>query len=106
MLVALQIRFQVSVQKDLLTFPEPSFDNRYLQQERIKAFVSRENILKDICIKIYGLVWRHCTSSLQAVIKDFDGYTVKSKKHDLIWLLQQIKKATLGVEVKTNPHQS
>jgi len=87
-----------------LTDPNPSFDIRYLQQERIKAFVSRENILKDNCIKIYGLVWRQCTSALQAVIKGLDGYTANSKKHDLIWLLQEIKKTTSGVDVKANPH--
>ena len=64
--------------------PDPSFDDRYLQQERIKAFVSRENVLKDNCIKIYGLVWRQYTSALQAVIKGSDGYIEKSKRHDLI----------------------
>ena len=55
-------------------------------------------------IKTYGLVWRQCTSALQAVIKGIDMYTVKSRSHDMIWLLNQIKSIDSGVDVKMNPH--
>ena len=83
---------------------DPSFDERYLQQERIRSFVARENILKENVIKVFGLIWRQCTSALQAVIKGVDEYTIKSRSHDMIWLLRQIKSVTAGVDVKANPH--
>jgi len=85
-----------------LTKKDPSFDEKFMQQERIKAFVSRENMLRDNCIKVFGLVWRQCTSALQAVVKGEEGYTERSSKHDLIWLLEKIKQVTSGVDVKAN----
>ena len=87
-----------------LTVEDPSFDERYLQQERIKSYVVRENTLRDNVIKTYGLIWRQCTSALQAVIKGIDMYTVKSRSYDMIWLLSQIKSITSGVDVKMNPY--
>ena len=87
-----------------LTMPAPTFDDKFMQQERIKAFVSRENMLRDNCTKVFGLVWRQCTSALQAVVKGEEGYKEKSSKHDLIWLLMKIKQVTSGVDVKANRH--
>ena len=55
-----------------LGIENPSFDEKMMQQERIKAYVSRENGLKDNITKIYGTVWRQCTSALQAVVKGSD----------------------------------
>ena len=56
-----------------LMVENPSFDERYLQQERIKVYVVRDNALRDNVIKVYGLTWRQCTSALQMVIK---GWTI------------------------------
>ena len=87
-----------------LMFENPSFDEKYMQQERIKSYIVRENTLKDNVIKVYGLIWRQCTSALQAVIKGTNGYTIRSRGHDMIWLLEQIQSVTSGVDVKANAH--
>ena len=89
-----------------LNVADPSFDERMLQQERIKAYVSRENQLKDNVIKVYGLFWRQCSSALQAVVKGNEEYKVSSSSHDLLWLLQEVKKIVSGVDVKANPQQT
>ena len=60
--------------------------------------------MRDNAIKTFGLIWRKCTSALQAVIKGIDMYTVKSRSYDMIWLLSQIKSINSGVDVKMNPH--
>ena len=77
--------------------PEPLVDGKYalfgekwLFQERLKAYVSRENQLKDNIAKVYGLVWRQCTSALQAVLKGHEGYTLCEKTHDLVLILTEI----------------
>ena len=36
--------------------------------------------------------------------KGIDNYNVKSRSHDMVWLLNQIKIITAGVYVKMNPH--
>ena len=35
------------------------FGDKWLFQERLKAYVSRENQLQDNIVKVYGLVWRN-----------------------------------------------
>ena len=84
----------------------PTFDEKFLQQERLKSFIVRENMLKRNCSKLYSIIWRQCSSALQAVIKGLDEYTSRAMKHDFIWLLKQIKKVTSGVDVKANPHDT
>ena len=87
-----------------LMVENPSFDEKYLQQERIKVYVVRENALRDNVIKVYGLTWRQCTSALQMVIKGVDDYTTMARTHNMVWLLEQIKIITSGIDVKANPH--
>lgn len=87
-----------------LNDPDPSFEVKYMQQECLKVYINRENILKDNHIKIYGIVWRQCSSALQSVIKGLDEYKSSAADHYLVWLLQQIKKVTSGIDVKAKPH--
>ena len=82
------------------------FGEKWLFQERLKAYVSRENQLKDNIVKVYGLVWRQCTSALQAVLKGHEGYTLCATTHDLVWILTEIKKVVSGVDVKANSHDT
>ena len=39
-----------------LTVQDPTFDDKLIQQERIKSYISRENALKDNTTKVYGIV--------------------------------------------------
>ena len=73
---------------------DPSFDENYIQQIRLKAYVDRVNVLKENCVKVYGLIWGQCTNALQAVIKGDDDYRHNANSHDLIWLLEKIKQVT------------
>ena len=78
-----------------LTVKDPTFDDKLIQQERIKSYISRENALKDNTTKVYGIVWRQCTSALQAIVKRSDEYEDRARRHDLIWLLKELKKSCL-----------
>ena len=100
------LNFETKHKPTSLTTQEPSFDDKMLQQERLKAYVLRENQLKDNIIKVYGLLWRQCSSALQAVIKGNEEFKLKSSSHDLLWLLKDIKKIVSGVDVKANAHQT
>ena len=89
-----------------LTTETPNFDQKFMQQERLKAYVIRENAMKDNFVKVYGVIWGQCSSALQAVIKDDTDYRQKSTSHDLVWMLKQIKKITSGIDVKANPYMT
>ena len=89
-----------------LTVEEPTFDDKYLQQEKLKRYITRETHLEENISKVYSIVWRQCTSALQAVIKGVDGYGEKAAIHDLVWLLKEIKKVVSGVDAKSNPHET
>ena len=41
---------------------------------------------------------------MQSAIKGIADYDTRSNNHDLIWLLEQLKKTVSGVDVKENSH--
>ena len=51
-------------------------------------------------------MWRQCTSALQAIVKGSDDYEDKAGRHDLIWLLKELKKIVSGVDSKANAHET
>ncbi len=52
--------------------------------------------------KAYGLVWGQCSSQLQEYIKGRSSFEAESSKSNILWLLQELKKATTGVDSKVN----
>ena len=52
--------------------------------------------------KIYGIVFGRCTPSLQSVMKRVTEYEKKSKDCDCFWIMEETKKITEGVDIKSN----
>ena len=52
--------------------------------------------------KIYATIWGQCTQSLQGIVRNIDEYKKKAQSFDVIWLLEQLKKITSGIDVKLN----
>ena len=71
-----------------------------IQREQIKQFVSGDYMLRSNMEKRYGLLWRKCSSVLQATIKGISEYEDKFFNFDAIWLLTKIKKAIPIIFVK------
>ena len=73
-------------------------------KEEVKRFVARKN---NICRNIecvYSLIWGQCSSALQAYVKGQEGYEAATEDYDVIWLLREMKKACLGIDLKVNPY--
>ena len=51
---------------------------------------------------MYGLVWDQYTKSLQTILRGMGEYEEKSKSHNLLWFLEEMKKVVTGVDAKTN----
>ena len=73
-----------------------------IQTQKIKNYVAREETLSSNIEKIYAITWGQCTESLKGIVRNIEDYAVKSKDFDVIWLLEQLKKITSGIDVKLN----
>ena len=74
-----------------------------IYKEKVKVYVSGLSHLSRNIEKVYGIVWGQCSSALQAKIKSVSGYHEKSSTLDCLWLLQELKKATSGINAKADP---
>ena len=73
-----------------------------IQSQRIKKFVDREIRVETNVKRIYGLVKGQCSHSLRALLKQEKDYEKKDSKQDVLWLLEQLKKITSGLDSKSN----
>ena len=55
---------------------------------------------------IYGIVFGQCIPSLQSVMKVVPDHEKKSKDCDCLWLMEELKKITAGVDINENPRLS
>lgn len=78
--------------------------NAGIQQQKIKNYVLQEAELESNLNKVYALIWGQCSSNLQALIRHLKEYKAKSQKYDVLWLLENLKKLTSGIDVKANKH--
>ena len=53
---------------------------------------------------MYGIVIGLCTLDLISTIKGDAEYKKKLSDFDTLWLLQKIKKTTVGVDKRANPY--
>ena len=72
--------------------------------EEVKQFVRRKGTLRRNLEKLYGLVWGQCSTCLQMYIWGLTSYQAKSKVFDVVWLLQELKKATSVIDDKANTY--
>jgi hypothetical protein len=89
--------------KDLSEAEMKSAVKTMILQQEVKEFLLRKKTIQNNLDKIYGLVWGQCSQSLQSVMKGDVEYKEKSVAADCVWLLQNLKKITSGIDKKANP---
>jgi len=77
-----------------------------IYKESIKVYVSGRTTLTRNVEKTYGIIWGQCSSALQSKIKSVSEYTSKSMELDALWLLQELKKTTSGIDSKAEPRST
>ena len=96
-----------SDEEEMTNYYDPDdFVERMLLETKIKAYVAQEEQLKNNMSKIYVIVWGQCSSCLQAIIKGDNDYDSKHKRRDVIWLFDQIKITTAGIDNKSNKYKN
>ena len=74
--------------------------------QKIKNYVSREETMQQNITKNYGLIWGQSTETLNGMIRNLTGYQTKSDNYDVLWLLEELKKLTSGIDAKLNVHDT
>ena len=71
---------------------------------RVKRYMDQGEILIENTNKLYSIVIGQCTPELRLTIKGDAEYKKKLSDFDTLWLLQKIKKTTVGVDKRANPY--
>ena len=74
-----------------------------IYREEIKLYVTRTTNLRRNMDKSFGLVWGQCSNQLQAIIKGLTNYDEMYDRLDVLWLVKELKKATSGIDSKSDP---
>jgi len=77
-----------------------------IYREEVKQFVQRKMNMRRNVEKSYGLVWGQCSNGLQTYIKGLSSYDTQARIFDLLWLLRELKKATSGIDDRSNTYVS
>ena len=77
-----------------------------IYKEEVKQFVQRKMNLRRNMEKSYSLVWGQCSNGLQTYLKGLYSYETRAKIFDLLWLLRELKKATSGIDDRSNTYVS
>ena len=77
-----------------------------IYKEQIKIYVSRQCSLTRNTEKCYGIIWGQCSAGLHARIKGHVNYEDKSIDLDVVWLVQELKKATSGIDNMSDPRDT
>jgi hypothetical protein len=80
----------------------PSAVDLAIQKEEIRLYVTKKSILASNVNTIFAKVWGQCSEGLQNMIKYSDEYEVKERAKDVVWLLQELKKVTTGIDALGN----
>ena len=92
--------------EDLSTEEEKSTTKKAMHMKQINLFVERFDKIDENIDKIFSYIWGQCTSGLQSVIVEMDDYEDKASECDVIWLLEQLKLATSGIDNTTNKYDN
>ena len=72
-----------------------------------KEFLSRARQFEENKAKLYSLVLGQCTHALRAELKGLEEYEDQDSDFNCVWLLQQVKLISSGVEQRVqNPYES
>jgi len=67
-------------------------------------YIARESQLDENVTKLYNVIWGQCTDQLQSEKKYQSQYEEKSKKKDVLSLLEKLQKETAGLDSLGNKH--
>ena len=73
-----------------------------LQDQEVKMYLARKNKLRQNKNKIWGLLIGQCSAALASVIEHKSEYRRKDKANDVLWLLNEIKQVSSGLDMKCN----
>eukprot|EP00957_Ditylum_brightwellii_P154757 11778652-Ditylum_brightwellii.AAC.1 len=77
-----------------------------MHKKQVNLYVERYNKIDDNIDKTFSYAWGQCTSSLQSVIVGLSEYEDKAAECDIIWLLENLKLATAGIDSKSNKYDN
>ena len=83
---------------------EASRAKRFLFETKIKLYCQREQDMMSSLDRIFALVWGQCSQGLTSALKHTKDFQGKQDSCDVIWLLQQVKELTSGIDYKTNKY--
>ena len=72
-----------------------------MHREKLKRHLNRVEAFEDNKMRVYGLVWGQCTAALQAELRGVQGFKEKDPAYDCLWLLQQVKMISSGVDCES-----
>ena len=67
-----------------------------------KMFLDRKTLMKSNEKKLYALVWGQCTRALKSELMGLAEYDENKKKANSLWLLENIKVVSAGVDATAN----
>jgi hypothetical protein len=73
-----------------------------IHREKVKRHLNRMEALEDNKMRVYGLVWGQCTAALQAELRGVEDFKEKDSAYNCLWLLQQVKLVSSGVDQSTS----
>jgi hypothetical protein len=75
-----------------------------IHREKVKRHLNQMEALEDNKMRVYGVVWGQCTTALQAELRGVQDFKEKNSAYDCLWVLQQVKLISSGVDQSTaNP---
>ena len=89
---------------DLSSVDMQSDVKKWIKMEEMKLNVKRIKILESNNESLYALIWGQLSHALQEVVKGDDDFIANDISFNCIWLLQQIKLVSSGVDAKANKH--
>ena len=75
-------------------------------QMKCKLYVQREFTLDSNKSKIYSIIWGQCSTGLKGVIQGLADYKKKDEDRDVLWLLEQLRLTTAGIDNKSNKYDN
>ncbi len=91
---------------DLTAEEAKSMAKKSIFEQKCKLYVAREQTMKSNKSKIYSLIWGQCSPGLRAVVQGDKDFETKEEKRDVLWVLEQVKLATAGIDVRANQYEN
>ena len=73
-----------------------------LYQQEMRLYAGRKQQLRSNKSKLFGTIWSQCTSTIQSELVNLKNYNEKRKNYDCLWLLENLKLLSSGIDSKQN----